>query len=275
MQKEGEQTSNFLQHESDDQSSPEIEYAPVPKLQQFCEIAGLVADAKLTEKREVTDPEKILLLGEMERAITAVGSAPSADIIGKDLLQKTLDVAKLVENIFPDLQERNDELKRQINRKLDEFGRVKITDETDVGTIRPENELITLEIPESEYEMFTSRSGGHGGQNVNKLETKVGLRFKVADSKYLSEKEKGLVREMWRNQINDKDELVIASQEERTQEANRRLVKEKLHDMLRKALRVDAERIATEPTHSSQIKRVDSKRIEGKKKAERREKADY
>src|SRR5687768_10783608 len=78
-----------------------------------------------------------------------------------------------------------------------------------------------------EFVFSASRSGGAGGQNVNKVSTKVELRFHIQDSKVLSEDDKILLTEKLSNKINNEGYLILTSQEERSQLGNKERVVKK------------------------------------------------
>lgn len=109
----------------------------------------------------------------------------------------------------------------------------------------------------------TSRSSGPGGQNVNKVNTKVELRFSLKSSLLLSEAEKETILIKLRNKINNEGEIVLVSQSERTQLSNKKKVTEKFYNLLSKALTVSAKRVSTKPTQTSEKKRLEGKRIRG------------
>jgi ribosome-associated protein len=113
---------------------------------------------------------------------------------------------------------------------------------------------------DSEFVYSTSRSGGPGGQNVNKVSSKVELRFNVLLTSLLSETEKETIFKKLKNKINNEGELIIVSQTERTQLMNKKLVTEKFYELLSKALTLPKKRSSTRPTLSSKIKRLDGKR---------------
>jgi ribosome-associated protein len=116
---------------------------------------------------------------------------------------------------------------------------------------------------ESEFIFSASRSGGPGGQNVNKVSSKVELRFSVLLTLLFSESEKELIFSKLKNKINNEGELIIVSQSERTQLMNKTVVTEKFYELLSKALTIQKKRSPTRPTLSSKIKRLDGKRNRG------------
>jgi ribosome-associated protein len=121
-----------------------------------------------------------------------------------------------------------------------------------------------------EFIFQSSRSSGPGGQNVNKVRSKVELRFNVADSQLLNEEEKALVFEKLANKINNQQELVLVSQKDRSQFQNKETVIEKFYSLLDKVLTPPKRRYKTKPTRSSVEKRLESKRVLSEIKARRR-----
>ena len=102
-----------------------------------------------------------------------------------------------------------------------------------------------LVIPEREIAVRRTRSGGPGGQNVNKVETRVQLRFDLAASTSLSEEQRARVRERLATRIGKDGVLRVVSQRERTQAGNRAAAEERLVELLRAALARPRERRAT------------------------------
>lgn len=113
---------------------------------------------------------------------------------------------------------------------------------------------------ENELVFTASRSGGPGGQNVNKVSTKVELRFNLLLSSSFSEKEKIILFRKLKNKINKEGELLIISQSERTQLLNKQAVTEKFYILISKALTLPRYRKATKPTFSSKLKRLEEKK---------------
>jgi ribosome-associated protein len=122
----------------------------------------------------------------------------------------------------------------------------------------------------SEFEFITSRSGGPGGQNVNKVSSKVMLCFDIQKSALLSETEKGLILNKLANKINALGILQIVSQKERTQLGNKELCIEKFYAMIDKALTIPKKRRKTRPSKSAIEKRLESKRKLSEQKQNRK-----
>ena len=122
---------------------------------------------------------------------------------------------------------------------------------------------------ESELQFQASRSGGAGGQNVNKVATKVELRFQVQQSELLTEEEKALVQEKLANRISNEGYLQVVCQTERTQLRNKELCISRFYELLRQALTRQKKRTATRPTRSSVKQRLESKKRQAQKKANR------
>jgi ribosome-associated protein len=122
---------------------------------------------------------------------------------------------------------------------------------------------------EPEFSFQTSRSGGPGGQNVNKVNSKVELRFHIGSSNLLSDKEKILIHKNLKNRITIDGELIIVSQEERSQLRNKEIVIERFYTIIEKALKPKKKRVKTKPTLSSKLKRLKKKKIQSTKKQNR------
>ncbi|MEI7663865.1 MAG: alternative ribosome rescue aminoacyl-tRNA hydrolase ArfB [Bacteroidota bacterium] len=122
----------------------------------------------------------------------------------------------------------------------------------------------------AELNYSASRSSGPGGQNVNKVSTKVELRFHVASSQLLTDAEKELLAVKLAARINLAGELLLVSQSERSQLKNRERVTEKFYDMIRRALTPRKRRKPTRPSLASKEERLETKRRQSEKKARRR-----
>jgi ribosome-associated protein len=120
--------------------------------------------------------------------------------------------------------------------------------------------------PEREFDYGASRSGGPGGQNVNKVNTKVELRFNISTTLLFNDEEKELLLRKLKNKINRDGELILVAQSGRSQLLNKEAVIEKFYDLVSKALTIPVKRRSTKPTAASRRKRLEEKRNQADKK---------
>jgi len=111
-----------------------------------------------------------------------------------------------------------------------------------------------------EIQFQTARSGGKGGQNVNKVETMVEGRWHVDTSARVTPEQKALIHQRLANRIHRDGCLLVKSQAARSQWMNKQEVIEKMNRMVAKALLQQGSRKATQPTAASREKRLETKK---------------
>jgi ribosome-associated protein len=124
-------------------------------------------------------------------------------------------------------------------------------------------------IPESELVFQTSRSGGPGGQNVNKLNTRVTVLFDVAGSPSLSDSQKEQIRRRLATRVDKTGVLHVVSQKYRSQEANRRAAVERMQQLVQEALKPEPIRRKTRVPVAARERRLREKKQRSERKRQR------
>ncbi len=127
-----------------------------------------------------------------------------------------------------------------------------------------------LEIPETDLSYEYAKSGGPGGQHVNKTDSRARLRFDLAACEVLSAAVKARLRESNRTWLTADGAIVLTSDSHRSQHRNTEIVRERLAEAIRAALVPPKQRRKTKPSRRSQAKRIEGKRRRGDLKASRK-----
>jgi ribosome-associated protein len=123
-------------------------------------------------------------------------------------------------------------------------------------------------LPEITFQ--TSRSSGPGGQNVNKVESRVELRWHLRDSQVLSDLQKTLILEKLANQLTSEGYLLVVAQDDRSQLRNKEIALARFYELLQKSVRRPKPRRATRPSAGAVRQRLEGKKKHSEKKANRR-----
>ncbi len=129
---------------------------------------------------------------------------------------------------------------------------------------------VTAQLLESELRFTTSRSGGPGGQNVNKVNSKVTLQFDVQNSRILTDDQKNTIVEKLSSRLTRDGLLTLTAQESRSQIGNKATVLEKFDKLLASAFMKKKARKATKPSKAARRERLKKKKVVSEKKKWRR-----
>lgn len=121
-------------------------------------------------------------------------------------------------------------------------------------------------IPRDQLEIRSSRSGGSGGQHVNKVETKIEIRFNLETCTWIPVDVKGRLAEQYKSRINKSQEFLVSSEVTRSQSQNLEDCIEKLRQMIGLCWLPPKKRIKSKPTRGSKERRLKSKKLHGDKK---------
>lgn len=125
-------------------------------------------------------------------------------------------------------------------------------------------------VPESELRLDFARSSGPGGQKVNKVSSKVRLRWRVGGSRAFTDEQNAAIRAAAGHRLNAQDEIVLAAEAERSQLQNREEVIRRLQELVAIALTPRKKRRPTKVSRSQKRRRLDDKRVVGERKRSRK-----
>jgi ribosome-associated protein len=135
-----------------------------------------------------------------------------------------------------------------------------------------ETKILTPEFLSHELEFTTSRSSGPGGQNVNKVNTKVTLRWNVKDSTIIAPEEKDVLLQKLASKLTMEGVLLISAQDKRSQLGNKEEAIQKLEQLLKQVFAKRKKRKPTKPSKASKQNRLDKKKKHSDKKKLRQNK---
>ena len=131
-----------------------------------------------------------------------------------------------------------------------------------------------ISIPHSEYSLKAVRSGGAGGQHVNKVSSRIELYWDFRKSAVLTDDQKNRIAEKMQSRISDDGLLRVMEDSSRSQHGNREAVIKKLHKLILAALKVNKKRVPTKISAAAKRKRVESKKKRAEVKSLRRKISD-
>ena len=126
-----------------------------------------------------------------------------------------------------------------------------------------------MQIPTSEFEITTSRSGGAGGQHVNKTSSRVTIRWNIPSSAILTESQRDRLLVKLASRLTTEGDLILHVDTSRSQIQNREIAYERLHELVDRALFKVKHRVPTKPTKGSQTRRIQNKKRIGDTKKQR------
>lgn len=127
----------------------------------------------------------------------------------------------------------------------------------------------TLVIPAAELRASTARSGGPGGQHVNKTETRVELRWNVRGSVVLGPGQRARLLGKLQSRLTQSGDLVVSASDHRSQHRNREEARSRLAAIVKRGLQRPKPRVATKPKRGAIERRISSKKQRGQKKKDR------
>jgi len=117
-----------------------------------------------------------------------------------------------------------------------------------------------MRIPDNEITINFSRSSGKGGQNVNKVESRVQVSWNVDRSNFFNYEQKQQIKQVLKNKLTNEGNIQVVAEAERSQLQNRMQAVERLNTLVQKALHKAKKRVPTKPTWGAKLKRLTNKR---------------